>query len=132
MSDNTQLANALRSLRNGDLTSRLDESELGDAAREYNLLVEHFSLLQSEICRVSRETGIESYLGGQAEVPDAAGAWRELVDTTNLAAKNLTIQIRAAAMVSRKRAEGDYETILTLPVTGEMSEMFASINAIRN
>ncbi|MEZ0327239.1 MAG: hypothetical protein ACAH95_15180 [Fimbriimonas sp.] len=126
--DNTQLISALRSLREGDLDVRL--SDTAEVAKEFNLLAEHLSKVNAETRRICREIGIDSRLGGQAEVPQARGEWHELVTELNRAARNLTIHIRASSMVAAKRSEGDFETILTAPATGEMLELFNAINSI--
>ncbi len=130
--DNSRIASALRSLREGDLDVRLPEAdpETGDVAREYNLLVEQLAEINREIGRICQEIGVQSRLGGTAEVPGAAGAWQQLLSEVNHTSRTLTIQIRGISLVASAKAAGDSDTILTAPAAGEMQELFKSLNAI--
>jgi HAMP domain-containing protein len=111
----------------------MDESdtETADVAGEYNQLVDQLSRMKEEICRVCDEMGLDGRFGGQAEVPEAEGAWKEMVDAVNVSSRNLTIQIRTVAMVSKAKLDGENDTIITAPATGEMHELFQTINAMR-
>src|SRR5206468_11004868 len=79
---------------------------------------------------VAREVGTEGRLGGQAEVPDAAGTWRDLTDSVNLMASNLTDQVRQIAAVTTAVAEGDLSQKVTVEAKGEVAALAETINSM--
>src|SRR5205807_3364210 len=84
----------------------------------------------SEVTRVAREVGTEGQLGGQAEVKGVAGTWKDLTDSVNSMAGNLTAQVRNIAEVTTAVANGDLRKKVTVDVRGEISELKNTINAM--
>jgi HAMP domain-containing protein len=82
------------------------------------------------VTRVTRELGTEGRLGGQAHVPGADGIWRDLTDSVNSAARNLTAQVRDIAGVTTAVAEGDLSKKITVEVAGEMLDLKETINSM--
>src|SRR4051812_6429205 len=95
--DLRQLLAGLTAVRDGDFRTRLPEDGdglLGEIATVFNGMVDQLSLFTSEVTRVAREVGTEGQLGGQAEVPGVSGTWKDLTDSVNAMAGNLTSQVR--------------------------------------
>ncbi|WP_032789822.1 HAMP domain-containing protein, partial [Streptomyces baarnensis] len=88
-----------------------------------NTMVDQLQSFGSEVTRVAREVGVEGRLGGQAEVPGAAGTWKDLTDSVNTAFRNLTGQVRDIAQVTTAVANGDLSQKVTVDVAGEMLEL---------
>src|SRR5207237_2723761 len=88
------------------------------------------SAFASEVTRVAREVGTEGRLGGQAEVPGVAGTWKDLTDSVNAMASNLTGQVRNIADVTTAVAMGDLSKKITVEVRGEILELKSTINTM--
>src|SRR5438045_5077688 len=84
----------------------------------------------AEVTRVAREVGSEGRLGGQANVPGVAGTWRDLTDSVNFMAGNLTSQVRNIAQVATAVAQGDLTQKITVDVKGEMLELKNTLNTM--
>ncbi|HEY7431715.1 MAG TPA: HAMP domain-containing protein [Streptosporangiaceae bacterium] len=128
-----QLLAGLRAVRGGDFGTRLDKTgdPLGDEiATVFNEMVDQLSLFTSEVTRVARETGTEGRLGGQAQVPGVAGTWKDLTDSVNAMAANLTSQVRDIAQIATAVAGGDLSQKITVDVRGEMLELKLTINTM--
>ncbi|HEV2373030.1 MAG TPA: HAMP domain-containing protein, partial [Streptosporangiaceae bacterium] len=128
-----ELLNGLRAVRGGDFGVRLDETgdPLGDEiATVFNSMVYQLSLFTSEVTRMAREVGTEGRLGGQAEVPGVAGTWKDLTDSVNAMAANLTSQVRDIADIATAVAGGDLSQKITVDVRGEMLELKQTINTM--
>ncbi|TQS22224.1 HAMP domain-containing protein, partial [Microbispora hainanensis] len=100
--DLRQLLAGLTAVRDGDFGTRLPEDGDGlltEIATVFNGMVDQLSLFTSEVTRVAREVGTEGQLGGQAEVPAVSGTWKDLTDSVNAMAGNLTSQVRSIAEV---------------------------------
>src|SRR6185369_8643600 len=82
----------------------------------------------AEVTRVAKEVGTDGKLGGQADVPEAAGIWRDLTDNVNLLANNLTAQVRNIALVTTAVARGDLSRKITVPAQGEILELKETVN----
>ncbi|MDR0345440.1 MAG: HAMP domain-containing protein, partial [Nocardiopsaceae bacterium] len=128
-----QLLAGLRAVRGGDFRTRLDQ--VGDPlvdeiATVFNQMVDQLSLFTSEVTRVSREVGTEGRLGGQAEVPGVAGTWKDLTDSVNAMAGNLTSQVRDISQVATAVASGDLGRKIKVDVRGEMLELKETINTM--
>src|SRR6185503_8811456 len=91
--------------------------------RVVNTMVEQLGAFASEVSRVAREVGTDGKLGGQAQVPDVAGTWKDLTDNVNLMAANLTGQVRNIAEVTTAVAKGDLSKKITVDVKGEIIEL---------
>src|SRR5207244_931612 len=95
-----------------------------------NTMVDQLRSFASEVTRVAREVGTEGMLGGQAEVPGVAGTWKDLTDSVNSMASNLTAQVRNIADVTTAVANGDLSRKITVDVKGEILELKNTINTM--
>ncbi|MEE1941311.1 HAMP domain-containing protein [Streptomyces sp. TRM 70361] len=128
-----QLLAGLTAVRDGDFGTRLPDGAdglLGEIATVFNGMVDQLSLFTSEVTRVSREVGSEGRLGGQAQVPGVGGAWRDLTDSVNFMAGNLTTQVRSIAQVTTAVAKGDLSQKITVDARGEILELKNTINTM--
>lgn len=127
------LLEALEAVRKGDLTVRLKKEKediFGELVDAYNGLLDVINPFASEVTRVSREVGTEGKLGGQAEVQGVAGTWKELTDSVNNMAANLTSQIRNISEVTTGIAQGDLTRKITVEASGEIQQLRETINAM--
>ncbi|MEE1805327.1 HAMP domain-containing protein, partial [Streptomyces sp. BE133] len=97
-------------------------------AETLNPMAETLLSFGAEVTRVAREVGGEGRLGGQAEVPGAAGTWKDLTDSVNTEFRNLTRQVRDIAQVTTAVAIGDLSQKVTVDVAGEMLELKNTVN----
>src|SRR5207253_10377630 len=95
-----------------------------------NVMVDQLRSFASEVTRVAREVGSEGILGGQARVEGVAGTWKDLTDSVNLMARNLTGQVRNIANVTTAVARGDLSKKITVDVRGEILELKDTINTM--
>ena len=95
-----------------------------------NTMVDQLRSFASEVTRVAREVGTEGKLGGQAVVPGVAGTWKDLTDSVNSMASNLTAQVRNIAEVTTAVARGDLSRKITVDVKGEILELKNTINTM--
>ncbi|MBX9963743.1 MAG: response regulator, partial [Burkholderiales bacterium] len=95
-----------------------------------NTMVDQLRSFAAEVTRVAREVGTEGKLGGQADVQGVAGTWKDLTDSVNLMASNLTSQVRNIADVTKAVAAGDLSKKITVDVKGEIQELKATINTM--
>src|SRR5258707_3711884 len=93
-----------------------------------NIMVDQLNSFASEVTRVAREVGTEGKLGGQAEVKDVAGVWKDLTDNVNSMAGNLTGQVRNIAEVATAIANRDLSKKITADVKGEILELKNTLN----
>ncbi|MET3984622.1 HAMP domain-containing protein [Streptomyces sp. PvR034] len=131
--DLRRLLAGLTAVRDGDFRTRLPqeaEGLLGEIATVFNGMVDQLSLFTSEVTRVAREVGTEGTLGGQADVPGVGGVWRDLTDSVNFMAGNLTAQVRNIAQVATAVAEGDLSRKITVTARGEILELKETINTM--
>jgi CheY-like chemotaxis protein len=99
-------------------------------ARTVNMLVDHLGSVASEVTRVVREVGVEGKLGGHATVKGPAGTWKDLTDSVNVMATNLTSQVRDVATVTRAVAEGDLTRQVAADAKGELLDLKHTINTM--
>src|SRR5688500_10286911 len=133
-----EIARVVQAVPRGDLTQALDvdgtdEPLRGDFlkhAKAVNDMVTQLSRFGSEVTRVAREVGVQGKLGAQAEVPGVSGVWKELTDSVNLMASNLTAQVREIARVTTAVAQGDLTKTVTIEVRGEILELKNTINTM--
>ncbi len=135
----TQLRNIAQittAVANGDLSKKITadvEGEFLELKNTINTMVDQLNGFASEVTRVAREVGTEGKLGGQAEVPGASGTWRDLTDTVNRLAANLTTQVRAMAEVATAVTKGDLSRTITVEAAGEVAYLKDNVNEmIRN
>src|SRR5258708_3706224 len=95
-----------------------------------NTMVDQLGSFASEVTRVAREVGTEGKLGGQAKVEGVSGTWKDLTDSVNMMAANLTGQVRGIAKVVTSVANGDLNRKLTVDAKGEIAELADTINSM--
>ena len=118
---------------NGDLSQKITvdvKGELLELKNTINTMVEQLRSFSAEVTRVAREVGTEGKLGGQAHVPGVGGTWKDLTDSVNYMASNLTGQVRNIALVTTSVANGDLSKKITVDVEGEMLELKNTINTM--
>ncbi|HXE64616.1 MAG TPA: HAMP domain-containing protein [Bryobacteraceae bacterium] len=134
----TEVARVIGSVAKGDLSQSMSlevdgrplRGEFLHTARVVNTMVEQLNSFASEVTRVAREVGTEGKLGGQAEVRGVAGTWKDLTDSVNYMASNLTNQVRNIAGVTTAVARGDLTTKITVDARGEILELKNTINTM--
>src|SRR5213083_281626 len=117
----------------GDLTQKITVDVRGEILQiknVFNTMVDQLSSFAAEVTRVAREVGTEGRLGGQADVKGVAGTWKDLTDSVNLMAGNLTGQVRNIAEVTTAVANGDLTKKITVDVRGEILELKNTINTM--
>ena len=118
---------------NGDLSRKITVDVRGEILQlkeAINTMVDQLRGFASEVTRVAREVGTEGKLGGQAIVPGVAGTWKDLTDSVNAMASNLTSQVRNIAEVTTAVAKGDLSRKITVDVRGEIAELKDTINTM--
>ncbi|WP_410580852.1 HAMP domain-containing protein [Amycolatopsis sp. lyj-108] len=128
-----RLLEGLKAVRDGDFSTRLpqvDDVLMNEMAVVFNGMVDQLALFTSEVTRVAREVGTDGKLGGQAAVPSVSGTWKDLTDSVNAMAGNLTGQVRDIAEVATAVAKGDLSQKITVDVKGEMLELKNTINTM--
>ncbi|HZJ00994.1 MAG TPA: response regulator [Gemmatimonadaceae bacterium] len=116
---------------NGDLSQKITvevRGEILELKNTINAMVDSLRVFADEVTRVAKEVGTEGKLGGQAEVPNAAGTWRALTDNVNAMANSLTIQVRAIAEVATAVTRGDLTGQITVETQGELDELKNNLN----
>jgi HAMP domain-containing protein/CheY-like chemotaxis protein/signal transduction histidine kinase len=134
----TEMTRALAAVAQGDLLQsvRLDvdgrplEGEFLRSANIVNTMIRQLGVFTSEVTRVAREVGTDGKLGGQAQVQDVSGVWKDLTDSVNLMASNLTAQVRNIADVTIAVANGDLSKKITVDVRGEILQLKEAINTM--
>ena len=127
------IADVATAIANGDLSRKITvdvKGEILQLKNTINTMVDQLNAFASEVSRVAREVGTEGKLGGQAEVPDVAGTWKDLTDNVNSMASNLTGQVRNIADVATAIANGDLSRKITVDVKGEILELKNTINTM--
>jgi len=127
------IAEVTTAVANGDLSKKITAEALGEILElknTINTMVDQLRAFASEVTRVAREVGTEGQLGGQAEVPGVAGTWKDLTDSVNAMAGNLTAQVRNIADVTTAVAMGDLSKKITVDVRGEILELKNTINTM--
>src|SRR5438132_1572218 len=134
----TEVTRAIAGVAQGNLTQtvRLDvdgrplEGEFLRSATIVNTMIQQLNVFTSEVTRVAREVGTDGKLGGQALVPGVAGTWKDLTDSVNSMASNLTGQVRNIAEVATAVASGDLSRKITVDVRGEILQLKEAINSM--
>jgi HAMP domain-containing protein/signal transduction histidine kinase/CheY-like chemotaxis protein len=127
------IAAVTTAVANGDLSKKITvdvKGEILELKNTINTMVDQLNSFASEVTRVAREVGTEGKLGGQAEVKGVAGTWKDLTDSVNSMAGNLTSQVRNIAAVTTAVANGDLSKKITVPVRGEILELKDTINTM--
>ncbi|WP_207428393.1 HAMP domain-containing protein [Pedobacter sp. SYSU D00535] len=127
------IADVTTAVAKGDLSRKITvdaKGELLELKNTINTMVDQLNSFSSEVTRVAREVGTEGKLGGQANVPGVGGTWKDLTDSVNQMAGNLTGQVRNIAEVTTAVAKGDLSKKITVDVKGEMLELKVTINTM--
>ncbi|MDR6979188.1 HAMP domain-containing protein/signal transduction histidine kinase [Streptomyces sp. 3330] len=127
------IAEVTTAVANGDLSQKVTVSARGEVAQladTINQMTETLRTFADEVTRVANEVGAAGQLGGQANVPGAAGTWKDLTDSVNTVFRNLTTQVRDIAAVTTAVASGDLSQKVTVDVAGEMLELKNTVNGM--
>ncbi len=127
------IAQVTKAVANGDLSRKITvdvKGEILELKDTINTMVDQLRSFASEVTRVAREVGTEGRLGGQAYVEGVAGTWKDLTDSVNFMAGNLTSQVRNIAQVTKAVATGDLSRKITVDVKGEILELKDTINTM--
>ncbi|MEJ0028574.1 MAG: HAMP domain-containing protein [Rhizomicrobium sp.] len=125
------IAEVTTAVARGDLSRKITvdvKGEILELKNTLNTMVDQLNSFASEVTRVAREVGTEGRLGGQAQVPGVAGTWKDLTDTVNVMAANLTEQVRGIVKVVTAVANGDLKQNLTVQSKGEVAALAETIN----
>ena len=134
----TEVTRAIAAVAQGNLTQtvRLDvdgrplEGEFLRSATIVNTMIQQLGVFTAEVTRVAREVGTDGKLGGQAQVSGVSGVWKDLTESVNLMASNLTAQVRNIAEVTIAVASGDLSRKITVDVRGEILQLKEAINTM--
>ncbi len=127
------IAEVTTAVARGDLSRKITvdvKGEILELKNTINTMVDQLNAFAGEVTRVAREVGTEGKLGGQAQVPDVGGTWKDLTDNVNFMASNLTAQVRNIAEVTTAVARGDLSRKITVDVKGEILELKNTINTM--
>ena len=127
------IAEVATAIASGDLSRKITVNVSGEILQlkeTINTMVDQLNAFAGEVTRVAREVGTEGRLGGQAQVPGVAGTWKDLTDTVNSMANNLTTQVRNIADVATAIANGDLSKKITVDVSGEILQLKQTINTM--
>jgi HAMP domain-containing protein/CheY-like chemotaxis protein/signal transduction histidine kinase len=125
------IAEVTTAVARGDLSRKITvdvKGEILELKNTINTMVDQLNAFASEVTRVAREVGTEGRLGGQAQVPGVAGTWKDLTDTVNVMAANLTEQVRGIVKVVTAVADGDLKQNLAVKSKGEVAALAETIN----
>jgi signal transduction histidine kinase/CheY-like chemotaxis protein/HAMP domain-containing protein len=128
-----QLLAGLTAVRGGDFSTRLAPTGdllVDEIAAVFNRMVDQLDQFTSEVTRVAREVGTEGKLGGQANVPGVSGTWKDLTESVNAMAGNLTSQVRNIAEVATAVAKGDLTQKIEVTARGEILELKTTLNTM--
>src|SRR5678815_4170914 len=127
------IADVTTAVAKGDLSKKIDVDVKGEfltLKNTINTMVDQLRSFASEVTRVAREVGSEGSLGGQARVEGVSGTWKDLTDSVNFMASNLTTQVRNIAAVTTAVASGDLSKKITVDVKGEILELKNTVNTM--
>ncbi|MGR4851882.1 HAMP domain-containing protein [Streptomyces sp. LARHCF252] len=127
------IAQVATAVAKGDLSQKIDvdaRGEILELKNTINTMVDQLSAFADEVTRVAREVGTEGRLGGQADVKGVRGTWRDLTDSVNFMADNLTAQVRSIAEVTTAVAQGDLSQKIRVDARGEILKLKETINTM--
>ncbi|MBT2492746.1 HAMP domain-containing protein [Streptomyces sp. ISL-96] len=127
------IAHVATAVARGDLSQKIDVDARGEILQlknTINTMVDQLSAFADEVTRVAREVGTDGRLGGQADVKGVSGTWRDLTDSVNFMAGNLTAQVRSIAQVATAVAQGDLSQKIDVDARGEILELKNTINTM--
>ncbi|HEY4219159.1 MAG TPA: HAMP domain-containing protein [Gemmatimonadaceae bacterium] len=134
----SEVSRVIKAVAEGDLSQKVEleiegkqvQGEFFRIGSTVNRMVDQLNAFASEVTRVAREVGTEGVLGGQANVPGVGGTWKDLTDSVNAMASNLTSQVRSIAVVTTAVANGDLSQKITVEAKGEVLELKDTINVM--
>ena len=134
----TEVGRVIAAVAQGDLSQKMAltiegqpvKGEFSRIGQTVNAMVDQLGSFADEVTRVAREVGTDGKLGGQAEVKGVSGTWRDLTDSVNVMASNLTDQVRQIAAVTTAVAEGDLSQKVTVEAKGEVAALAETINSM--
>ncbi|WP_145908132.1 HAMP domain-containing protein [Kitasatospora viridis] len=127
------IAQVTTAVARGDLSQKIQvdaRGEILELKNTINTMVDQLSAFADEVTRVARDVGTEGILGGQATVPGVSGTWKDLTNSVNFMASNLTIQVRNIAEVTTAVARGDVSKKITVDARGEILELVTTVNTM--
>src|SRR5207302_3019497 len=127
------IAQVTTAVAKGDLSQKITvdvKGEILELKNTINTMVDQLSSFADEVTRVALQVGTDGKLGGQAKVKGVSGTWKDLTDSVNLMASNLTDQVRNIAQVTTAVAQGDLSQKITVDVKGEILELKNTINTM--
>ncbi|MFE9427192.1 HAMP domain-containing protein [Kitasatospora sp. NPDC006697] len=127
------IAQVTTAVARGDLSQKIQvdaRGEILELKNTINTMVDQLSSFADEVTRVARDVGTEGILGGQATVPGVSGTWKDLTNSVNFMASNLTIQVRNIAEVTTAVALGDVSKKITVDARGEILELVTTVNTM--
>src|SRR5207237_6498209 len=127
------IAEVTTAVARGDLSRKITvdvKGEILELKNTINTMVDKLNAFAAEVTRMAREVGTEGKLGGQADVRGVGGTWKDLTESVNSMAGNLTAQVRNIAEVTTAVAKGDLSKKITVDVRGEILELKDTINTM--
>src|SRR3569623_1015387 len=127
------IADVTKAVAAGDISKKITvdvKVEIKELKNTINTMVDQLTSFAAEVTRGAREVGSEGKLGGQADVQGGVGTWKDLTESVNSMASNLTSQVRNIAEVTTAVAAGDLSKKITVDVKGEISELKNTINTM--
>ena len=127
------ISSVAQAVARGDLSQQITvtaRGEVAELAETLNSMTATLQTFADEVTRVAREVGTEGILGGQADVPGVAGRWKDLTESVNYMADNLTAQVRDIAQVTTAVARGDLSQKITVDVKGELAQLKSTVNVM--
>src|SRR6202042_1151642 len=127
------IAEVTTAVAKGDLSRKITvdvRGEILELKNTINVMVDQLNAFAGEVTRVAREVGTEGKLGGQADVKGVGGTWKDLTDSVNSMARNLTAQVRNIAEVTTAVARGDLSKKITVDVKGEVADLKVTVNTM--
>ncbi|KAI9849988.1 MAG: histidine kinase osmosensor [Thelocarpon superellum] len=120
-----------QAIAGGDLSQKIDVHASGEVLLlkdTINNMVDRLAIFANEVKRVAKDVGVDGKMGGQANVKDIGGRWKEITEDVNTMAQNLTSQVRAFGDITDAATDGDFTKIITVEASGEMDELKRKIN----
>ena len=125
------ISDVTQAIARGDLSQKIEVHAQGEVLKlknTINSMVSQLDTFASELKRVARDVGVDGKMGGQANVENARGRWREITEDVNTMAENLTSQVRAFGEITDAATDGDFTKLISVNASGEMDDLKRKIN----
>ena len=125
------ISHVTQAIAGGDLNQKIEveaQGEILTLKSTINNMVDRLATFAHELRRVARDVGVNGKMGGQANVADVSGRWKEITEDVNTMAENLTAQVRAFGEITDAATEGDFTKLISVDASGEMDELKRKIN----